>query len=255
MAARLIAVGARLDVIACNGETPAASATRGGHPALAARLASAVAYDRRRGLRRARQWLYGKERLAATDGNYRTGNRLCYGCGRARPLRSPGATLCPRGCGRGLPGAEDEEGVHAIWFCGPRCVARTHRSHALVCVQGLKWYRSAVAARKAVAAAAEAAAAAAAAAAAEDAARAARGACGHCGATDPGPSAGKGVWCTACRVQWYCKLACCNKARKTHRVAPECVARAAARVATAAEAGEAAPPGEAVGAAVAGGCE
>ena len=77
---------------------------------------------------------------------------------------------------------------------------------------------------------------------AKAAAAAAWGACGHCGSTAPGPSAGKGVWCSACRVQWYCKLACANKARKTHRTTEPCVGRAAARLAAAGNPGAAASP-------------
>ena len=40
-----------------------------------------------------------------------------------------------------------------------------------------------------------------------------------------------GVVCQRCKAAWYCKVACCNKAKAAHFGTPECQARHAERTA------------------------
>ena len=154
-AAALIAAGADLRAKAKDNSTPRVDACTfepwaGGSTAqFLARVDATVAYERRRWLLHARKWLYGKERRAA-----QSGQRLCYGCARARPLDGLGAALCPRGCGgpKRLVELEGEvwetnDGVHDMWFCSRDCYAAAAARHGPACAQGLRW-AAAVAAPK-----------------------------------------------------------------------------------------------------------
>ena len=217
--AALIGVGAQPSTATTDGKTALKLACGyepwvGGAPAeFRARAAATVAYEPRRWLLHARTWLYIRERQWAA-----AGLRQCYGCARARPQDAPGSGLCPAGCG-GVPVPPAEDGVHEQWFCSPGCYAAAAPRHTPVCAQGRRWAATA-AARVAAAAALSA-----------------RPTCGQCGARDPAASCSTaGVVCQRCKAQWYCKVACANKAKAAHFETPACQARhterAAARAAT-----------------------
>ena len=146
----LVRHGADVNARDADGATPLDAAFEQGHATLAARLAAAATIERRRWLMCARQWLFVRERLAAMDGVYRTGRRLCYGCAQARPLRAPGARTCPGRCGdpalrAPAPDAE-YPATHEVWYCSGACAAAAAPAHARVCTQGLRWAAAAAAA-------------------------------------------------------------------------------------------------------------
>jgi ankyrin repeat protein len=148
-AAALIAAGAdvRAKVID-DGQTPRdlaclclAHVWKGTTAQFLARADATVFFERRRWLLHTRHWLYARERLAAA-----AGDRLCYGCARARPQAGPTAGLCPRGCGGlkrlvELGGVvyETADAVHDQWFCSAGCYASAAGRHRGVCDQGLRW--------------------------------------------------------------------------------------------------------------------
>ena len=123
--------------------------------AMLAMIDATACSERRLWLLRMREWLYVRERASGNHGRdlarYDPPRyRKCYGCGGTRPIDSPTATTCPRGCGdpaHRWPAADAwYQEVHEIWYCSSECVTEAAARHRPVCDQGLRWAAAAAAA-------------------------------------------------------------------------------------------------------------